>query len=86
MELDFRKVGRIDEKHVTTLDTSKIPDLKKFDSDEIVKSVYHYTSIAGIQGILSNKKLRCTHLEYMNDYSEVTIGETLMKKASKEFG
>lgn len=86
MELDFTKLGRIDADHIDTLDKSKVPDLKKFDSDEMVQNIYHYTSVSGIQGILSNKKLRFTHIEYMNDCNEVVVGEKLLREASKDFG
>lgn len=86
MELDFTKLGRIDADHIDILNISKVPDLEKFDSDEIVQSIYHYTSVAGIQEILSKKKLRFTHIEYMNDYDEVVVGEENIRKAAKDFG
>ena len=86
MKLDFTKLGRVDADHINMLDKRKIPDLRKFDSDEMVQNIYHYTSVAGLQGILSNKKLRFTHIEYMNDYNEVVVGEKLLRKAARDFG
>lgn len=38
------------------------------------KSVYHYTSISGLQGILEHKTLRFTNIKYMNDKDEIIAG------------
>lgn len=43
--------------------------------------IFHYTSTAGLEGILSNKKLYFTNIRYMNDKNEILAGmECLAKK------
>lgn len=42
----------------------------KFPDNYDNKPIYHYTSISGLNGILSNKKLRFTNIKYMNDKDE----------------
>ena len=37
-------------------------------------SVYHYTSIGGLKGILSNQTLHFTNIKYMNDKDEYIAG------------
>lgn len=36
--------------------------------------IFHYTSIGGLEGILGNKKLRFTNIQYMNDKEEIFAG------------
>ena len=38
------------------------------------KSIFHYTSIYGLQGILSKKSLHFTNINYMNDKDEIIAG------------
>lgn len=38
------------------------------------KSLFHYTSIHGLQGILNNKTLHFTNITYMNDRDEIIAG------------
>lgn len=45
------------------------------------RSIFHYTSIGGLQGILSSKKLRFTNIKYMNDKDEIVAGLDSMAKA-----
>lgn len=45
------------------------------------KSIFHYTSIGGLQGILSNKTLRFTNIKYMNDKDEIFAGlDSILKE------
>ena len=44
------------------------------------RSIFHYTSIHGLQGILSKKTFHFTNIKYMNDRDEVIAGiESLYK-------
>ena len=45
------------------------------------RSIYHYTSIGGLEGILKYKTLRFTNIKYMNDKDEITAGFESMAKA-----
>lgn len=42
-----------------------------FKKDTIKKSIFHYTSIYGLQGILSKKILHFTNINYMNDKNKI---------------
>lgn len=53
----------------------------KFKKGLKSKSVFHYTSIGGLQGILSSKTLRFTNIKYMNDKDEIIAGLDSMAKA-----
>lgn len=53
-----------------------------------VSRLYHYTNLAGLQGILSGNDLWLTHVRYCNDDEELTHGqkvvaETLAAKKAK---
>lgn len=37
-----------------------------------VMSIYHYTTIEGVKGILDSQALHLTHVRYMNDSEEIT--------------
>lgn len=52
------------------LDNSKLRFPKKIKE----KSIFHYTSIGGLEGILGQKKLRFTNIKYMNDKDEIIAG------------
>lgn len=52
-----------------------------FRKNTKAKSIYHYTSIGGLQGILSRKSLRFTNIKYMNDKDEIIAGLDSMAKA-----
>ncbi len=41
--------------------------------------IYHYTSIDGFHSIISNKKLRLTRSEFLNDPSDCKVLTTLIK-------
>ncbi|MBM6841918.1 hypothetical protein H6A03_10285 [[Clostridium] spiroforme] len=52
------------------LDKSRL----KFCKNTKKKPIFHYTSIAGLEGILKSKKLRFTNIKYMNDKDEIIAG------------
>ena len=43
---------------------------------EVSKSVYHYTTLGGLLGILQSQSLWCTQYSFMNDSSEVLLFKT----------
>lgn len=45
-----------------------------FKKNSKTNLIYHYTSIGGLSGIVSNKKLRFTNIKYMNDKDEIIAG------------
>ena len=49
------------------------------------KSIFHYTSIYGLQGILSKKSLHFTNINYMNDKDEIIAGLESFGKDSGVF-
>ena len=49
------------------------------------KSIFHYTSIYGLQGILSKKSLHFTNINYMNDKDEIIAGLESFSKDSDVF-
>lgn len=70
-----------------TLDKTKI-DHKRLQTSKLTfrkntkaKPIFHYTSIGGLQGILSSKTLRFTNIKYMNDKDEIIAGLDSMAKA-----
>lgn len=66
----------------TQIDYNRLQKTKSiFGKGTRAKSIYHYTSISGLQGILSNKTLRFTNIKYMNDKDEITAGLESMAKA-----
>ena len=66
----------------TQIDHTELQENKPFFNKCIKgKSIYHYTSISGLQGILSEKKLRFTNIEYMNDKDEIIAGLDSMVKS-----
>lgn len=53
----------------------------KFCKNTKKKPIFHYTSIAGLEGILKSKKLRFTNIKYMNDKDEIIAGIDSFVKA-----
>ena len=45
-----------------------------FKKNTKAKQIYHYTSIVGLEGILSDGKLRFTNIKYLNDKDEIIAG------------
>lgn len=74
MEVDLNKYGKIDVSLLGTIDASIVPEIISQES------IYHYTSIAGLKGILSNKKIWFTHIDYMNDREEVIAGAEQLRR------
>ena len=65
----------------TQIDYARLQEAKSlFVKGLRAKSVYHYTSISGLQGILSSKTLRFTNIKYMNDKDEIVAGLDSMAK------
>lgn len=46
--------------------------------------LYHYTSIDGLMGILSNKSIWLTDYQYLNDMEEIEHGKNIVKNTAKE--
>ena len=67
--VDLNKIGVIDNALLDKISSKMIPDILT------QPSIYHYTSISGLKGILENKRLWFTHIDYMNDRDEVIVGE-----------
>lgn len=56
----------------TQINYSFLKKLKfTFKKDTIKKSIFHYTSIYGLQGILSKKILHFASINYMNDKNKI---------------
>jgi len=49
-----------------------------------VKRLYHYTDLAGLNGILSTNDLWLTHLRYSNDDEELTHGQNIVTQVLNE--
>jgi hypothetical protein len=47
-------------------------------------SLYHYTTAAGLEGIIRQRKLRATNFSFMNDPSEVQHGRELVEEVLAE--
>jgi hypothetical protein len=54
-------------------------------SDFLPNSVYHYTSAAGLYGILESGTLRASNFAYLNDASEIRYGESVVQDVLREF-
>lgn len=66
----------------TQIDYARLQEVKAlFVKGSRAKAIYHYTSIGGLQGILSSKTLRFTNIKYMNDKDEIIAGLDSMAKA-----
>lgn len=71
---------------ITSVKTEINYDLLKdskinFEKNSRKKTIFHYTSIGGLEGILFNKKLRFTNIRYMNDKDEIVAGLDSLAKA-----
>ena len=51
---------------------------------EIGPTLYHYTDIYGVEGIIGSEKLRATDIRFMNDVSEQRFGDSLLDRAFGE--
>ena len=62
----------------TKIDYARLQQAKSiFGKGSRPKSIYHYTSIGGLQGILQSKTLRFTNIKYMNDKEKALKNEEL---------
>lgn len=52
-----------------------------FRKNTKARPIFHYTSVGGLQSILSRKTLRFTNIKYMNDKDEIIAGLDSMAKA-----
>jgi hypothetical protein len=48
-----------------------------------VSRLYHYTDLAGLNGILSTNDLWLTHLQFLNDDEEMTHGQNIVAQVLK---
>ena len=44
-------------------------------------TLYHYTSLQGLMGIIESRKLRASDVRYMNDSTELTYALNLLQNA-----
>ncbi|MBQ2875963.1 MAG: DUF2971 domain-containing protein [Clostridia bacterium] len=72
--VDLNKIGVIDNALLNNISSKMIPDVLT------QPSIYHYTSINGLKGILENKRLWFTHIDYMNDRDEVIVGAEQLRE------
>lgn len=49
------------------------------ESFEGINSIYHYTDVGGLKGILESHKLWISHSYFMNDTSEILYTYHLLK-------
>lgn len=56
---------------------------KKLVETSPPKMLYHYTSIDGLMGILSNGSIWLTDYQYLNDMKEIEHGKSIVKSAAK---
>ncbi|MCH7959790.1 MAG: DUF2971 domain-containing protein [Candidatus Hydrogenedentes bacterium] len=52
----------------------KMAKLSTIPDTEAPSVLYHYTSLAGLKGILGDKKMHATRINYLNDPMETTFG------------
>lgn len=68
--------------HKTQIDYSRLEKSKLlFYKNTKARRIFHYTSIAGLEGILAHKTLRFTNIKYMNDKDEIIAGLDSVAKA-----
>src|SRR5687767_2332937 len=48
------------------------------------QALYHYTDLAGLQGIIQNHDLWLTHSRYSNDDEEITHGYRMVREVIEE--
>ena len=64
------------------IDSERIKNMQiTFRKDIDENPIFHYTSIGGLQGIVSKGMLRFTNIKYMNDRDEVNAGLESIAKA-----
>lgn len=58
--------------------------LDKHDYED-KKTLFHYTDLKGLRGILENRAIWCGHVSSLNDPAELHYGRELIKKILNEF-
>jgi len=53
------------------------------DRDRPSAPLFHYTDAAGFQGVIESKELWATHFEYLNDRSELRLGEKIVAEEAE---
>lgn len=56
---------------------------KKLVETSSPETLYHYTSIDGLMGILRNESIWLTDYQYLNDMEEIEHGKSIVKNAAK---
>lgn len=68
----------------TQIDYSRLQNSElSFPKDYENVTLFHYTSIGGLEGILGCRKIRFTNIKYMNDKDEIIAGLDSLAKACK---
>ncbi|NWL13331.1 hypothetical protein DM793_18865 [Paenarthrobacter nitroguajacolicus] len=62
------------------LDYEQVYDVGAPEEGEIPRVLYHYTTVAGLSGIISSKSFWASSVRYMNDASETTYAEALIHR------
>jgi hypothetical protein len=56
------------------------------DSKKVTQSLYHYTSSRGLIGILEQKKIWATHINYLNDKKEFIDAVDKFRRQTEKYG
>jgi hypothetical protein len=59
-------------------------DLQFTTGDKQSAPLWHYTTEAGLRGILSSRVIRGTSFDQLNDRTEVTVGQELVREAAED--
>lgn len=81
--LDLTEIQRYNnffKEHISTLISDKLTPTK----------IYHYTNIYGLKGILENNKFWISHIDFLNDKTEIkhtlSLSEEIMQTLCEEEG
>ena len=55
-------------------------ELRESEAESVPRLLYHYTTQAGLIGILESKSIWATHGLYLNDASELRLGIEMFKQ------
>lgn len=68
---------------------SRFEDLRRKHVDshknDVPKTLFHYTDVRGLEGILRNRTFWATDYRYLNDKEEIAYGDSLICKHMKDF-
>lgn len=62
----------------TNIDLIIKNNLDYLESLSDIKTIYHYTDIVGLKGILEDKNFKVSHAKFMNDISEIIYTQNLI--------